>query len=60
MIKLDGVDMSEVEEEFDKLLENHVTCHQGALRMEFDNNNFSEKFVQTGGNAVKKFQDSTV
>ena len=46
MIKLDGVDMSEVEEEFDKLLENHVTGHQGALRMEFDNNNFSEKFVQ--------------
>ena len=46
MIKLDGVDMSEVEEDFNRLLENHVTHHKGALRMELDGNNFSEKFVQ--------------
>ena len=46
MIKLEGVDMSEVEEEFDKILENHVAHHQRAPRMELDNNNFSQKFVE--------------
>ena len=59
MIKLESMDMSEVEEDFDKILENHVTHHQRALwmglnvthyqralHMELDDNNFSEKFVE--------------